>query len=600
MAAERISGVMRVPQQSDFRELVPREDAGIGEVRSSTLSENSVAVRMVEFLVERGVDCFFGVPGGPICPLFEALRLDERARLIESRHETHAAFAAVAYHQATGKVPAVVVTAGPGVTNAVTGIASASLEGTPMLVIAGDVAWASHGGRLAQDSGPEGLDIDQALSSVTRAQIRITNGKSALSQTMRALEVATNDEDPGPALIVLPIDKATQPAPDFTLVPARKRQAALCDRDAVRRSADWLSAARRPLLVIGGACRPHADLMARLVDALGVPFVTTPRGKGIVSEEHPLSLRNGGMAASMWARRYTAEPVDVALALGTDLDDTSIGPTPYMGVGGRLVHVDRNCAVIHRNFPTALGVSADLADFANALVAEAACNGREPSWPREALADVRRESAFDVPDFRTANDPRIAPHRAIADLEAAALPGTRFVTDIGEHMLFALHYLTARGPHGFHIQLNLGSMGSGICGAVGLALAQPHVPVICIAGDGGMQMVGMEILTAKKHRLPILYAVFNDGRYNMVHHGMRQIFGEADTYDTPRIDFSMWAAAMGIPARVIRWGGEIDRALVTELASDGPAVLDIRIDERVRVRGGGRVEALQHMSMASK
>jgi acetolactate synthase-1/2/3 large subunit len=100
--------------------------------------------------------------------------------------------------------------------------------------------------------------------------------------------------------------------------------------------------------------------------------------------------------------------------------------------------------------------------------------------------------------------------------------------------------------------------------------------------------------------LPILYAVFNDGRYNMVHHGMRQIFGEADSYDTPRIDFSLWAAAMGIPARVIRWGGEIDRALLTELACDGPAVLDIRIDEQVRVRGGGRVEALQHMSMASK
>jgi acetolactate synthase-1/2/3 large subunit len=165
-------------------------------------------------------------------------------------------------------------------------------------------------------------------------------------------------------------------------------------------------------------------------------------------------------------------------------------------------------------------------------------------------------------------------------------------------MLFALHYFKARGPNDFHIQLNLGSMGSGIAGAVGLGLADPLRPVICVCGDGGMQMAGLEILTSVKERLPILYAVFNDSRYNMVHHGMKQIFGRASKYETATVDFSAWAASMGVPSKTIKRPGQIKASLVQGLmAHGGPALLDIRIDRDVRIRSGGRVEALQHMSM---
>jgi acetolactate synthase-1/2/3 large subunit len=165
-------------------------------------------------------------------------------------------------------------------------------------------------------------------------------------------------------------------------------------------------------------------------------------------------------------------------------------------------------------------------------------------------------------------------------------------------MLFALHYLTARAADAFHVQLNLGSMGSGIAGSLGLALADRSRPVVCIAGDGGMHMAGMEALVALRERLSILFVVFNDGRYNMVHHGMRQIFGAAAPYDMPRVDFARWASSFGMPAAVVAEPGELDRALVKRLlANGGPALIDARIDPSVRIRGGGRVEALQHMSM---
>jgi len=575
--------------QSYIQELRPK--------KASTLPEDASARRLVDALVKHGVNTFFGVPGGPICPFFEAVRLDARATMVESRHESHAAFSAVAFARATGEVPAVVVTAGPGVTNAVTGIASAHLERVAMLVIAGDVAWSNHGGRLAQDSGPEGIDIERLLAPITRAQVRIARARSAVSQGLSALRAATDPNRPGPALLVLPIDEGMRAAPDVEFDARTPTFSSPVSMDSVARTARWMCDAERPLLVIGAGCRNHAPAVARLVDALEVPFVTTPRAKGLVSERHPLSLRNGGMAASMWARHYTALGVDVTLALGTDLDDTSMGPTPYVSENGRLVHVDLDAAVFNRNVPTALGVLSNVGEFARELEIYVKRRGLGNPNGAALSRELHASSAFDVEDF--ANDPSfpIAPHRVIGELQRATAPGTRFVTDIGEHMLFALHYLTALGPDDFHIQLNLGSMGSGIAGATGLALADPERPVICICGDGGMQMSGMEVLTSVKERLPIVYAVFNDARYNMVFHGMTQIFGESAAYETPLVDFEGWAQSLGLPAATVHAPDRIPELLQAFQQERRPALLDIRIDRDVRIRGGGRVESLQHMSM---
>jgi acetolactate synthase-1/2/3 large subunit len=402
-------------------------------------------------------------------------------------------------------------------------------------------------------------------------------------------------------LFVLPLDRAMGECPDIELPARIARWSAAPPKECIQRTVAMLREAERPLIVLGAGCRGHESAVRALVDACPLPFVTTPRAKGIVSERHPRSLRNGGMAASIWARRYTASPVDVCLVLGTDLDDTSMGPTPYVGPGGKVVHVDLDARVFGRNVPTALGVNADLGLFASAVCAEVAGQGLTNHRARLALRAARSVSPFDTPDARVDDASPVRPHRLLADVEAAVGPRARFVTDIGEHMLFALHYLTVAVPDAFHVQLNLGSMGSGIAGAIGLAMADPSRTVVCIAGDGGMQMSGMEALVAVRERLPILFLVFNDGRYNMVHHGMRQIFGEAAPYDTPPVDFAAWARALGMPAAVVRDPGEVDRALIDELqAEGGPALIDARIDASKRIRGGGRVEALQHMSMLSQ
>jgi len=594
--------------QSYIAELNPNRSRQAREPQSAVIvaapaveAEASAAHRLVRALVAAGVETFFGIPGGPVSPVFDAILHTEGARLIESRHETSAVFAAADYYRASGRVPAVVVTAGPGATNAVTGVVSAHLERVPLLVICGDVAWAAEGGRLLQDSGPEGIAIEKMLGHVTRATVRVTQSRTATAQGLAALNAAKNPANPGPALLVLPIQLGRAGAP-LSLVEAPPSQfIARASEHVVQQTADWLADAERPLLVIGAGCRTHAAAIRRLVDAFDIPFVTTPQAKGLVSELHPRSLRHGGLAASLWAREYTARGVDVALVLGTDLDDCSIGPTRYIAEGGRLVHVDLNAAVIGRNLPTALGVVADLGAFAEDLQALVVREGLRNGKSQARLRELRQSSPCEHENFASDPSLRIKPQRAIADLQAAVPENTAFITDIGEHMLFALHYLTARSPDSFTIHLGLGSMGSGISGAIGLALADPERPVVCVCGDGGMQMVGMEALVALKYRLPIVYAVFNDARYNMVYHGYRQVFGREAEWESPWTDFAAWARSMGMAGLRVNHPGEITSEQLSRLrAARVPVVLDIRIDRDVKLTGGGRNEALQHMSMLSK
>jgi acetolactate synthase-1/2/3 large subunit len=558
-------------------------------------------MHIVAALVEAGSDTFFGIPGGPVAPMFDAILQTGGARLVRSKHEAAAAFEAAGYYRATGRVPVVVVTSGPGATNVLTGVASAHFERVPMVVLCGDVAWAAEGKVLLQNSGPEGLDVEHMFAKITRAAVRVAHARSAATQALAALDAATDPGRPGPALLVVPIQCGTERVVAVRTERSVVARRAEPSRSVVAEVCQMLAEAERPLVVVGAGCRPHVRALRRMLDAFDIPFVTTPRAKGLVSERHPRSLRHGGLAASYWARRYTSLGVDVALVLGTDLDDCSVGPTPYVAPGGRLVHVDTDQTVFHRNLPADIGVTADVGAFIEIMsdvVEQEGCrHGRGTTLVREVRAAA---SAFEHPRFAEDDAPTLRPDRAIADLARAAGPGARFVTDIGEHMLFALHYFTAEGPDAFTIQLGLGSMGSGICSAIGLALGDPSRRVVCVCGDGGMQMAGMEALVAVREKLPVVFAVFNDARYNMVHHGFRTTFGREAQWDSPWIDFAMWARSMGIAGLRVNHPGELTAERLDRLTAEGgPLILDMRIDPEVRLKGAGRVESLQQMSASS-
>lgn len=553
--------------------------------------KETAAYHLIDAFIKNGSDTFFGIPGGPVSPVFDAILRHPKARLIESRHETSAVFAAIGFNRATGKIPIIVVTSGPGALNAVTGIASAWAEKVPLVLISGDVSWEKSGGKLLQDSGSEGIDLDKVFSDITESCIRALKAETVVSQGIASLYNARRTSSP--TLFIIPINRAMTKVNNIDIIFESDHNLDIILQNVSRS----LIYAKRPLIVVGSGCRKHVDIIHDLIEQLNIPFVTTPRAKGLISELHSMSLRHGGLGASMWARQYTSDGVDVALVLGTDLDDCSIGPTEYIQPNGELIHVDLDSTVFNRNLSTKIGIIGDIGSIAKRIVETAKDWGFFHPYTNELIEKIKESSAFGVEDFRSDESSKITPHRAIADIEAVFGRQARYVTDIGEHMLFALHFLTAQSPDDFTIHLGLGSMGSGIGSSIGLALGDKTRGVVCICGDGGMQMSGMEALVAIRENLPIVFTVFNDNRYNMVYHGHKFVFGKKHAWDTHPIDFVKWANSIGMKATRIDSPGQITSDLIMNLSNGNqPILLDIHIDGDVKFQGGGRNESLQHMS----
>lgn len=572
----------------------------------SSLSDKTVARRLIDLLVNQGIRTFFGIPGGPVCAVFEAIRLNPDARLIVVQHEASAGLMATEYYRQSGSIPCIVLSPGPGMTNSITGIANLYLERCPALVLAGDVSWQSSGRILAQDAGHQGIDVMNLMASVTVFRDRLVSPNGALGKTRRVIQMSCEGRR-GPSLLVIPLDVSYAVCDDSDLNinhHAYQRTSLRVDFSRKKEIVDLLTDATHPLIVVGHGARNDAKIIVEIAENFGIPFVTTPRAKFVMDERHPLSLRNGGIAASLWAREYTSKEVDVCLVLGTDLDDTSVGMTKYVGQSTKLIHVDLNASVFGRNFQTYRALQCSISEFYDNFIWQfLPKNAKEPP---KILSMIRQKSPFDNPNFNEDVSFRIRPDRLIADVSTTLNNNSLVFSDIGEHMLFCLHYLTSTGRNEFYIQLELGSMGSGICAAIGAALAKPELDVVCITGDGCMRMYGSEVLTTLANGLNITFVVFNDGRYNMVHHGMKQLFGDADEYSSPNVDFYAWSNAHGVAGGMVTKPGEY-QCVLNDLKSCrvrngkvGPAVIDARIDPSVKIRGGGRVEALQKMSLSRK
>lgn len=429
------------------------------------------------------------------------------------------------------------------------------------------------------------LNAHAVFTPITRAILRISSPELVAPLVAHAVRLACNTQNPGPVLLILPFDCAMQKAVNIQVYSKlenenlpRFKGTSRVSMDLARRTVEWIRDAKRPLLVIGPECRSCIGEVNRLVNRLGVPFVTTLGSKGLIDERHTLSLRNGGMGASLWAKRYTHGGVDVAVALGTALQEYEKRETPFVGERGKLVHVFNDSRVFNRSFRTSVGVVGEVEEFCEA-VSEFLPTGQDF---RKRMIDlmkvVRKMSPVNKVEVdKNLDKVRVPPGEAMLAL-CKALPKNGFVfTDAGEHAVHASHYLTIREGQGFRSGISFDSMGSGIGMAIGFAVGNPSRPVLCICGDGGVQMSGMEMMTAVKYRLRVLFVIFNDASYNMVFHGMKELFGASDTYDTPEVDFEQWGKALGMRSVRITRGSEITGELINSLLEcGGPGLLDVR------------------------
>lgn len=535
---------------------------------------------LVEVIAQSGAVVVFGLPGGAISPLHDALLDRSDIRVVSTRHEAGAVFAAAAYARASGKPGFVLVTSGPGFFNALNGLASAWCDGLPVVLLVGEVARPLFGKKALQEGTEHHLGVVGMVRHLTKYAAQVDSAERATHMLTEAIAAAQSGR-PGPVVLTLPVDVGLSPvaiaAQQSSSPPARPAPHDL--HDVIAR----LEGAKRGAILAGaGALVGNGPAAIReLAERLQWPVMCTPKGKGALPETHPLSLGVCGHGGHPSCHEYLSGGIDALIVAGSSLGDAATdGWSPLLKCDF-LVQIDVEASQIGRTYAVSHPIVGRVDEIAPAL--------------SSAVADRKGESkTFGV--RRLSLPPGtscITPHEAITELQARMPDATQFTCDIGEHLMFATHFLEARWPGQFAIMSGLGSMGTSIPAALGGHLAHPQRPVAAICGDGCFVMSVPDVVTAAHERAPIVIAVLNDFRYGMVELGHEQVYGRKPSYPLGPVDIAALARSAGADACVIETVDDFDRVVwPTAGVSGRPLVLDIRIDAAVRMPKSSRNKTL--------
>jgi len=546
---------------------------------------------MLETFARRGMRAAFGLPGGLVSSIYDAVADEPRISLVHTRHEAMSAFNAMGHTLVTGKPALVMTTSGPGITNAITGIAAAHVEGIPMIVVAGEVPATAASRGAIQDATSNGLDVVAMLRTITRWSARIDSAAGAVGAAEHAMRIAMGPR-PGPVFLSLPLDVGSALTHSTHLAPSDSPPEPPADGEACRAAARSLASARRPLIVVGNGARDAAREVRTLAERLAIPVVTTPHAKGVFPDSHPLSLGGIGLGADSAATEYLRTQPDVVLIIGSRLGDyaTNGWSTPLTG-SAVTIQIDREALLIGRNYPITLGIVGD---------ARAALGEILAALPSDVRVPARLPYATRV--FRDPDEHGIVPlppARVLRGLQAA-FPDALWTVDQGEHCAYAIHHLRIEQPDRFRTMVGLASMGSGIGIGIGAAHALRGVKnrrVIALCGDGGFAMHPGEVLTCVEHGIDVILVVFNDGRWNMVHHGFKAVFGRMpDALPSLVADIAGVAESFGAVSLRIETNDDLDPEKLRRLAVRGrPLVLDVRFDPSAALSVGSRSASLREM-----
>lgn len=547
----------------------------------------SVSLHLVDVLRDFGVNVVFGIPGGAISPFYDALLDRPDVRIITTKHEANAAFMAIGYAMATGRPGVVLTTAGPGITNALTGVASAFYEGVPVVHIAGEVARSAFGRGALQEGSPTGFDAVAVMRPVTKMSLVMSHAGPAASVLHKALTTAFNGRR-GPVFVSLPLDVAAQQL-EAQPIAGALRTAYEIDDDSTRNALSLLERASTPLILAGSGTRDPTSRRAlrRLAEYIGAPVCVTTKGKGVFPEDHPLYLGVTGFGGHDSVGQYLERGVDVLLAIGSGLNDFSTNAwTPLLRARRAFIQIDIDAAQLGKNYAIDLGLVGP-ADRVIGRMLEHRQEGRTPTLTRSPFPLQFQPVRASPRGMLTTMDVVLAMNEHCPD-------NAVFTADMGEHLGVALHYLRVREHADFLTCLGFGSMGSGINAAIGYQLGAMHRRTYAICGDGGFLMYGTELATAVQHTLPTTFLIMNDSRLTMVHHGMHAQFGRAPDFATQPIDFAAFARSLGAMGRTVRTREDLAEGLAER--HDGPLVLDVRIDADIRLEGNQRVAALKQFA----
>ncbi|MCX8206628.1 MAG: acetolactate synthase large subunit [Methanothrix sp.] len=532
------------------------------------------AEAIIECLRREGVEVIFGLPGGVLLPLYDALYSSD-LRHILVRHEQAAAHAADGYARATGRVGVCLATSGPGATNLVTGIATAYMDSVPIVAMTGQV----NTGLIGKDAFQE-ADITGITMPITKHNYLIKRSKDIPRVFREAFYIARTGR-PGPVLIDLPrdvtVDELEFDYPEINLPgynPTTK-----VHQLQIRRAAEALMAAERPVIYAGGGVRyanAHEELF-QLATRLNAPVTTTLMGLGCFPTDHPLSLGMLGMHGTKYANLAVQE-ADVLLAVGARFDDRVTGKIASFAPKARIIHIDVDPAEIGKNVRVDIPVVGD----AKIALTELLKHVQQKPWGEwnEKILMWKKEYPL-----RYTRDENVIKPQFVVEKICELCPDAIIVTEVGQNQMWAAQFFKHRDPRKFITSGGLGTMGYGFPAAIGAKIGRPECEVIDIAGDGSFQMNIQELATAVVNDIPVKIAILNNGVLGMVRQWQTLFFGKRYSHttlgDVP--DFVKVAEAYGALGLRATKPSEVEDVLKEGLASDKPTVMDFIVhrDEKV-------------------
>jgi acetolactate synthase I/II/III large subunit len=543
------------------------------------------AAAVVRALQAEGVDYIFGIPGGAILPLYDALHGVKSPRHILVRHEQVGGHAAEGYALATGKVGVCLATSGPGATNLVTPIADAYMDSVPLVAITANVALPLIGTDAFQEA-----DITGITMPVTKHNWLVTEVADLPRVLKEAFYVARTGR-PGPVLVDIPKDVLNATLdfeyPETVNIPGYHPP--VREEPRLRDAAALIRSAIRPVLYLGGGVRTaaaHPEVLA-FAEFLGAPVVTTVHGKGAFPETYPLCLGMFGMHGARYAN-YAVQGADLIVALGARFDDRVTGKLAAFAPEAKIVHLDVDPAEISKLVTATVPLVGDLKVLLPKLHEEVRrafeAHGRPDlsAWTRK-VADWREKHPM---RYRQEADGPLLPQHVVETLWRKTGGKAIVTTGVGEHQMFAAQWWKASEPRHFITSGGLGTMGFCLPSAIGIQLGRPDAVVIGIDGDGSFQMTLQDLATASEHHLPIKIFILNNLFLGMVRQWQelfyKERFAETPLADLP--DLVKLAEAYGCLGLRARTVAELDQAIDRALANgQGPTIVDVRIRPESKV-----------------
>lgn len=533
---------------------------------------------IIKSLQDHGVDIVFGYPGGVLLPLYDVI-YDSNLKHILVRHEQCAAHAADGYARASGKVGVCIGTSGPGATNLVTGIATAYMDSSPILAIAGQVATGLIGNDAFQEVDTLGLTMP-----ITKHNFQAVRADEIPGIIKSSFYIASSGR-PGPVAIDLPKDVQEEEFKynkEFNIDLPGYKPTKKGHPLQIKKASNLILNSKKPVILAGGGVilSESSEELLEFSKLINAPVTTSLMGKGSFPEDNPLSLGMLGMHGRKVANMVVDE-CDCLIVIGCRFSDRTTGNVEEFASHAKIIHVDVDPAEIGKNVEVDVPIVGDakivISDLIKTIIKLKSIEKKESS---HKWADYVSDFKINCIPRLSFEDVPLKPQQVIKEIRESIEYDAVVTTDVGQNQMWMAHYFTSKIPRTFLSSGGLGTMGFGFPAAMGAKVALPESDVVAVCGDGGFLMVSQDLATIKEYDIPVVVCVLDNRRLGMVAQWQRLFYDErmSHTHLGEVPDFVKLAEAFGVKGERVERPGEMKETVQNALRSGEPTLIDVIID----------------------